>query len=111
VIFVAARALRLPGCLNEFECLPVRGRARLKRVSTFEGPARDGDGAIVGGRRPAQVDDWLRAAGRRLDARALAEIGEAIAVAGAGDDSETPTGFCPPRELRRAAWRLSLNDR
>lgn len=41
-------------------------------------------GAIVGARRPAQVDDWLPAATLRLTQADLAEIAAAIADSGAG---------------------------
>jgi aryl-alcohol dehydrogenase-like predicted oxidoreductase len=36
-------------------------------------------GAIVGGRRPAQVDDWLPAGDLELDEQTLAEIEQLIA--------------------------------
>jgi aryl-alcohol dehydrogenase-like predicted oxidoreductase len=44
-------------------------------------------GAIVGARRPEQVDDWLGAADVALDKAALAEIERAIDEAGAGVDT------------------------
>ena len=50
-------------------------------------------GAIVGARRPAQVDGWIGAASLVLDADVLAAIDAAIAATGAGDDSTTPIGF------------------
>lgn len=50
-------------------------------------------GAIVGGRRPDQVSDWIPAANLALDIGVLSEIDRAIAAAGAGDDARTPTGF------------------
>ena len=50
-------------------------------------------GAIVGGRRPDQVSDWIPAANLVLDTGVLSEIERAIAATGAGDDAPTPTGF------------------
>lgn len=41
-------------------------------------------GAIVGARRPAQVDDWVKAATVQLTGADLAEIAAAIETAGAG---------------------------
>jgi aryl-alcohol dehydrogenase-like predicted oxidoreductase len=41
-------------------------------------------GAIVGARRPAQIDDWLAAPEVELDAETLAELERAIAETGAG---------------------------
>jgi aryl-alcohol dehydrogenase-like predicted oxidoreductase len=41
--------------------------------------------AIVGARRPAQVDGWLGAAAVELDSEAMGEIGVAIAESGAGE--------------------------
>ena len=43
-------------------------------------------GAIVGGRRPAQIDDWLGADDVELDGGTLAEIESALAATGAGTD-------------------------
>jgi aryl-alcohol dehydrogenase-like predicted oxidoreductase len=43
-------------------------------------------GAIVGGLRPSQLDDWLGADGVELDAETLAEIEEAVEATGAGTD-------------------------
>ena len=43
-------------------------------------------GAIVGARRPSQVDGWLPAAGVELSAEDVAEIERAIAETGAGTD-------------------------
>jgi aryl-alcohol dehydrogenase-like predicted oxidoreductase len=51
-------------------------------------------GAIVGARRPEQVDDWLDAAGVALDDATLAELERAIAETGAGVD--TPMEPPPP---------------
>ncbi|HVW18319.1 MAG TPA: aldo/keto reductase [Solirubrobacteraceae bacterium] len=48
-------------------------------------------GAIVGGRRPAYVDDWLAAVDLRLGEDLLATIAEAIAATGAGDDTLLPS--------------------
>jgi aryl-alcohol dehydrogenase-like predicted oxidoreductase len=48
-------------------------------------------GAIVGARRPAQVDDWLGAADLDLDQATLDEIERALAETGAGtDEPEQP---------------------
>lgn len=48
-------------------------------------------GAIVGGRRPAQLDDWLGAGGLELDQDVLAEIQTAVEETGAGtDDAPQP---------------------
>jgi aryl-alcohol dehydrogenase-like predicted oxidoreductase len=49
-------------------------------------------GAIVGGRRPAQLDDWLGAGELELGAETLAEIGRALEETGAGTDE----GPAPP---------------
>jgi aryl-alcohol dehydrogenase-like predicted oxidoreductase len=43
-------------------------------------------GAIVGGRRPSQLDDWLGADRMELDERTLAEIDAALRATGAGTD-------------------------
>ena len=43
-------------------------------------------GAIVGGRRPSQLDDWLGADRLELDAEALGEIEAALEATGAGTD-------------------------
>jgi aryl-alcohol dehydrogenase-like predicted oxidoreductase len=43
-------------------------------------------GAIVGGRRPAQLDDWLGADELEVDERTLAEIEQAVQATGAGTD-------------------------
>jgi aryl-alcohol dehydrogenase-like predicted oxidoreductase len=43
-------------------------------------------GAIVGGRRPSQLDEWLGADGVELDDRTLREIESALAETGAGTD-------------------------
>jgi aryl-alcohol dehydrogenase-like predicted oxidoreductase len=48
-------------------------------------------GVIVGGRRPAQLDDWLGADRLGLDAETLAEIEAAVEATGAGtDESQQP---------------------
>ena len=47
-------------------------------------------GAIVGARRPRQVDGWLPAATLRLDAADLAAIASAIARTGAGSGPAAP---------------------
>jgi aryl-alcohol dehydrogenase-like predicted oxidoreductase len=47
-------------------------------------------GAIVGARRPPQVDGWLDAATLRLDAVDLATIASAITTAGAGSGPTAP---------------------
>ena len=43
-------------------------------------------GAIVGGRRPSQLDDWLGAGSVELDEATLAEIDGALTSSGAGSD-------------------------
>jgi aryl-alcohol dehydrogenase-like predicted oxidoreductase len=45
--------------------------------------------AIVGGRRPAQLDDWLGAGDLEPDDETLAEIGRALEETGAGTDEPT----------------------
>jgi aryl-alcohol dehydrogenase-like predicted oxidoreductase len=57
-------------------------------------------GAIVGGRRPAQLEDWLGADGIRLDAEALAQIDRAVEATGAGTDEapQPPPVARPPFE-------------
>jgi len=47
-------------------------------------------GAIVGARRPAQIDDWLPAAGLDLSAEDLDEIAMAILSSGAGSGPVRP---------------------
>ena len=49
------------------------------------------DGAIVGARRPEQVDGWIRAADVQLGADALADIAAAIKATGAGSGPLSPT--------------------
>jgi aryl-alcohol dehydrogenase-like predicted oxidoreductase len=49
-------------------------------------------GAIVGARRPGQVDDWLPAASLRLTAADLDEITQAIKRTGAGRGPAGPAG-------------------
>jgi aryl-alcohol dehydrogenase-like predicted oxidoreductase len=46
----------------------------------------DVTGAIVGGRRPSQLDDWLDADAIELDAKTLAEIDGLVESTGAGTD-------------------------
>jgi aryl-alcohol dehydrogenase-like predicted oxidoreductase len=55
-------------------------------------------GAIVGGRRPSQLDDWLGADDLELDAPTLAEIEEAAEATGAGTDEapQPPPVAAPP---------------
>jgi len=43
-------------------------------------------GAIVGGRRPSQLDDWLGADRLELDGRTLAEVDSAVQAGSAGTD-------------------------
>jgi aryl-alcohol dehydrogenase-like predicted oxidoreductase len=50
-------------------------------------------GAIVGARRPDQVDGWLPAASLELVAVTLSELERAIAETGAGDDDPPPTAI------------------
>jgi aryl-alcohol dehydrogenase-like predicted oxidoreductase len=54
--------------------------------------------AIVGGRRPAQLDDWLGADGLELAAETLAEIERAVEATGAGTDEpqQPPPVAVPP---------------
>jgi aryl-alcohol dehydrogenase-like predicted oxidoreductase len=47
-------------------------------------------GAIVGGRRPAQIDDWVKAMDLALDETELDEIAGAIRETGAGVGPERP---------------------
>jgi aryl-alcohol dehydrogenase-like predicted oxidoreductase len=47
-------------------------------------------GAIVGARRPDQIDGWLPAAGLRLSAADLSEIAAAIESTGAGEGPVSP---------------------
>jgi aryl-alcohol dehydrogenase-like predicted oxidoreductase len=49
--------------------------------------------AIVGARRADQVDGWLPADGLELGADTLAEIEQAIAETGAGDECPPPTAI------------------
>ena len=56
-------------------------------------------GAIVGGRRPSQLDDWLGADRLELDERTLAEIDSAVQATSAGTD-EAPQ---PPPVVPRPA--------
>jgi aryl-alcohol dehydrogenase-like predicted oxidoreductase len=55
-------------------------------------------GAIVGARRPSQLDDWLGAGDLELDGQALAEIETALAETGAGTDEvpRPPPVAVPP---------------
>ena len=55
-------------------------------------------GAIVGGRRPAQIDDWLGADALALDAQTLTEIEDAVESTGAGTDGapQPPPVAVPP---------------
>ena len=55
-------------------------------------------GAIVGARRPDQVDGWAVASGLELDDDVLREIDGIVAATGAGSD-EPPT---PPPHMRPA---------
>jgi aryl-alcohol dehydrogenase-like predicted oxidoreductase len=57
-------------------------------------------GAIVGARRPSQIDDWIPALDLMLDESTLNEIDAAVAESGAGTD-EPPTP--PARMLAQAA--------
>jgi aryl-alcohol dehydrogenase-like predicted oxidoreductase len=50
-------------------------------------------GAIIGGRRPSQLDDWLGAGDVELDQEAVAEI-EALLVETGAEADEVPQ---PPR--------------
>jgi aryl-alcohol dehydrogenase-like predicted oxidoreductase len=55
-------------------------------------------GAIVGGRRPSQLDDWLGAGDVQLDEQALAEVEALLEETGAGTD-EAPQ---PPPVVGRS---------
>jgi len=54
--------------------------------------------AIVGGRRPSQLDDWLHADAIELDAKTLAEIDALLESTGAGteEDPQPPPVALPP---------------
>ncbi len=56
-------------------------------------------GAIVGARRPSQLDDWLGAGDLELDEQALAEIEASLEATGAGTD-ELPQ----PPPVAAASW-------
>jgi aryl-alcohol dehydrogenase-like predicted oxidoreductase len=57
-------------------------------------------GAIVGGRRPSQLDDWLGADALELDAGILDEIEAAVERTGAGtDDAPQPPPVAPLPDL------------
>jgi aryl-alcohol dehydrogenase-like predicted oxidoreductase len=47
-------------------------------------------GAIVGARSPAQVDDWIAAAGLRLSGEDMAELADAVRSSGAGSGPVDP---------------------
>jgi aryl-alcohol dehydrogenase-like predicted oxidoreductase len=55
-------------------------------------------GAIVGGRRPSQLDEWLHADAIELDADTLAEIDALLESTGAGTDDppQPPPVAVPP---------------
>jgi aryl-alcohol dehydrogenase-like predicted oxidoreductase len=54
-------------------------------------------GAIVGGRRPSQLDDWLGAGDLKLDEQVLAEIEALLEETGAGtDEAPQPPPVAPP---------------
>jgi aryl-alcohol dehydrogenase-like predicted oxidoreductase len=55
-------------------------------------------GAIVGARRPSQLDDWLGAVELELDEQTLAEIETTLAETGAGSDEapQPPPVAVPP---------------
>ena len=57
-------------------------------------------GAIVGGRRPSQLDDWLGADRLELDGRTLAEIDSAVQAASAGTDEAPQPPPVVPRPDR-----------
>jgi aryl-alcohol dehydrogenase-like predicted oxidoreductase len=63
-------------------------------------------GAIVGARRPEQVDEWAPAADLDLREEALAAIEEAVRETGAGEESATPA----PTGVLRAVDRKDAND-
>jgi aryl-alcohol dehydrogenase-like predicted oxidoreductase len=59
-------------------------------------------GAIVGGRRPSQLDDWLGADRIELDVRTLDEIEAALVATGAGtDEPPQPPQVAVPTRPRR----------
>jgi len=55
-------------------------------------------GAIVGARRPGQVDGWLPAAALRLSEEDLDDIARVIVAEGAGTGPSRPAGEGPTRE-------------
>jgi aryl-alcohol dehydrogenase-like predicted oxidoreductase len=54
-------------------------------------------GAIVGARRPGQVDGWLPAATLELKEDDLADIAAAVHATGAGTGPAAPASLAPPR--------------
>jgi aryl-alcohol dehydrogenase-like predicted oxidoreductase len=54
-------------------------------------------GAIVGARRPGQVDGWLPAAALELKDDDLADIAAAVDATGAGTGPASPSSFASPR--------------
>ncbi len=62
-------------------------------------------GAIVGGRRPDQVDGWIGAATLRLTPQDLDEIAAAISRTGAGTGPTRPAAAPTPRAPRAGATR------
>jgi aryl-alcohol dehydrogenase-like predicted oxidoreductase len=81
---------RLRGIADELEC-------EVAEVAIAWALAQGGvTGAIVGARRPAQLDQWIGAGSVQLSDEQLDEIDAAIAETGAGTE-ELPT---PPRPTR-----------
>jgi aryl-alcohol dehydrogenase-like predicted oxidoreductase len=56
-------------------------------------------GAIVGARRPAQIDGWIDAATVQLTGDDLDDIASAIAATGAGEGPNHPLGSWAPSTL------------
>jgi hypothetical protein len=61
-------------------------------------------GAIVGARRPGQVDGWLPAATLELKDDDLADIAAAVHATGAGTGPASPSSFAAPRGQPGASW-------
>ena len=62
-------------------------------------------GAIVGARRPGQVDGWVPAATLELKDDDLADIAAAIRATGAGTGPASPSSFfAAPRRQQEANW-------
>ena len=69
------------------------GAVAIARTLSFAGVT----GAIVGTRRPGQVDGWLPAATLELKEDDLADIAAAVHATGAGTGPTSPPSFAGPR--------------